>query len=99
MALGEVPYDRARGRASFPHGLLEKQRRHSYVSAKIQVPTLQGTQERSCCRPSGRCENLQTSARMQRATHHRLTNVWSKLQLVDLLDLEFDLSVVIDTDA
>ena len=45
------------------------------------------------------CEHLQTSARMQRATHHRLTNVWSKLQLVELLDPEFDLSVVIDTDA
>ena len=45
------------------------------------------------------CEHLQTSTRMQRATHHRLTNVWSKLQLVELLDPEFDLCVVIDTDA
>ena len=44
------------------------------------------------------CEHLQTSARMQRANHHRLTNVWSKLQLVELLDSEFDLCVVIDTD-
>jgi hypothetical protein len=44
------------------------------------------------------CEHLQTSTRMQRATHNRLTNVWSKLQLVELLDPEFDLCVVIDTD-
>ena len=44
------------------------------------------------------CEHLQTSARVQRATHQRLTNVWSKLQLVELLDPEFDLCVVIDTD-
>ena len=44
------------------------------------------------------CEHLQTSTRMQRATHNRLTNVWSKLQLVELLDPEFDLCVVIDID-
>ena len=44
------------------------------------------------------CEHLQTSTRMQRATHNRLANVWSKLQLVELLHPEFDLCVVIDTD-
>jgi len=44
------------------------------------------------------CEHLQTSTRMQRATQTRLTNVWSKLQLVELLDPDFDLCVVIDSD-
>jgi len=44
------------------------------------------------------CEHLQTNTRLQRANHQRLTNVRSKLQLVELLDPEFDLCVVIDTD-
>jgi hypothetical protein len=44
------------------------------------------------------CNHLKMSERLKRATHERLTNVWSKLQLVELLDPEFALCVVIDTD-
>ena len=44
------------------------------------------------------CEHLETTPRMQKAAHARLQKVWSKLQLVELLDPEFDLCVVVDTD-
>ena len=46
----------------------------------------------------GTCEYLKTTPRMQKAAHARLRMVWSKLQLVKLLDPDFDLCVVIDTD-
>ena len=44
------------------------------------------------------CEQLKTTARMQKAAHARLRMVWSKLQLVKLLGPDFDLCVVIDSD-
>ena len=44
------------------------------------------------------CERLKSTAHMQKAAHARLRMVWSKLQLVKLLDPDFDLCVVIDTD-
>jgi len=44
------------------------------------------------------CEHLETTERMQQGAHARLQQVWSKLQLVELLEPNFDLCVVIDTD-
>ena len=45
-----------------------------------------------------RCEHLKRTTRMDRASHARLKKVWSKLQLVKLLEPDFELCVVIDTD-
>ena len=44
------------------------------------------------------CEHLATNQRLRDGAHHRLKEVWSKLQLWKLLDREFDLCVIIDTD-
>ena len=45
-----------------------------------------------------RCQHLQTNSAMDQSAHPRLSNVWSKLQLVKLLAKDFDLAVIIDTD-
>ena len=45
-----------------------------------------------------RCDHLQTSDRHRQSAHSRLQMVWSKLQLVKLLDPQFDLCIIIDTD-
>ena len=44
------------------------------------------------------CEHLATNQRLRDGAHRRLKEVWSKLQLWKLLDREFDLYVIIDTD-
>ena len=44
------------------------------------------------------CEHLKVSRYLEQSTHARLTGVWSKIQIGALLDGEFDVCAVVDTD-
>ena len=44
------------------------------------------------------CEHLKVSRYLEQSTHARLNGVWSKLQIGALLDGEFDVCAVVDTD-
>ena len=62
------------------------------------IATYPGTKLLSLMWEVRECEHLKTTPQMDRTSHARLRMVWSKLQLVKLLDPDFDLCVVIDTD-
>ena len=62
------------------------------------IATYPGTKLLSLVWEVRTCEHLKTPARLQKAGQPRLQMVWSKLQLMKLLDPDFDLCVVIDTD-